>query len=624
MKTKNRNAFTLVELIVVITIIAILGTIAFMSFQGYSKQARNAIRVSDMDNIKKSLGLFFLRAGKYPLPDSGQEVSFSGELAWTQGKIGKNIELNLSKNLTELPLDPLLETEYIYSVTNNLKEYEILGVFEPDSSYSFVPNSPKSNYATEIKGDYNQVFVKTKSYVIPTPSIINSEIKDSGIVLDQNTIKSQVINGGGNFPNVSKIIGYKTGTLDITLNPVSLITNSSTEEEKIEVINKIQETYSGTILENDSIYKQILDTKTEKQKKLLAEQFIIDKKPIVDNLVSVQGGSGEGGSENTQPVETGPLVSQSICNEALWNWVPTENDMYIGTKRGSGFCISPRIGDFGDGPSQGISWNGWGNDNGYEYFRGWDASSIKDGGNSIPQRGQTRILDSKDSYSCKSIGQATSDFEGEDTLVGRMKWLRTNRSNLGELQDIDWIENATPPNNHPIPALFIADCIDGKKDLGTDMTYIHKDDSEEEITYDKYKENSNSVNWYKKTISENRRKYLLAWTQKTGSHLPSAFSYIGNMGLGGCDNSFICNNLTGKSRGEYQLACESGRLQSNGNTDNDSVDNEWIFLSSIGYPNGNHWLYGARIIGKVNCKLQTYIQTGHKGGVLGIRVVIRP
>ncbi|MDD2871412.1 MAG: prepilin-type N-terminal cleavage/methylation domain-containing protein, partial [Candidatus Gracilibacteria bacterium] len=47
-KGKSRYAFTLVELIVVIAILAILGTIAFMSLQGYSRDARDSVRVSDM------------------------------------------------------------------------------------------------------------------------------------------------------------------------------------------------------------------------------------------------------------------------------------------------------------------------------------------------------------------------------------------------------------------------------------------------------------------------------------------------------------------------------------------------------------------------------------------------
>ena len=51
-------AFTLVELIVVITILAILWTVAFISFQWYTKDTRETVRISDIQNIKKWYGLF--------------------------------------------------------------------------------------------------------------------------------------------------------------------------------------------------------------------------------------------------------------------------------------------------------------------------------------------------------------------------------------------------------------------------------------------------------------------------------------------------------------------------------------------------------------------------------------
>lgn len=53
----TKNAFTLVELIVVITILAILGTIAFISLQGYSADARNSKRTSDIGNIQSAMNL---------------------------------------------------------------------------------------------------------------------------------------------------------------------------------------------------------------------------------------------------------------------------------------------------------------------------------------------------------------------------------------------------------------------------------------------------------------------------------------------------------------------------------------------------------------------------------------
>ena len=57
MISTKKQAFTLVELIVVITILAILGTIAFISLQGYSADARNSKRVQDLNNISSAINL---------------------------------------------------------------------------------------------------------------------------------------------------------------------------------------------------------------------------------------------------------------------------------------------------------------------------------------------------------------------------------------------------------------------------------------------------------------------------------------------------------------------------------------------------------------------------------------
>jgi len=57
MRKSTRSAFTLVELIVVITILAVLGTIAFISLQGYSADARNTKRSSDLSSITSAMSI---------------------------------------------------------------------------------------------------------------------------------------------------------------------------------------------------------------------------------------------------------------------------------------------------------------------------------------------------------------------------------------------------------------------------------------------------------------------------------------------------------------------------------------------------------------------------------------
>ena len=53
----KKQAFTMVELIVVITILAILWTIAFINFQWYSWLARDSKRLNDGTDLFKIISL---------------------------------------------------------------------------------------------------------------------------------------------------------------------------------------------------------------------------------------------------------------------------------------------------------------------------------------------------------------------------------------------------------------------------------------------------------------------------------------------------------------------------------------------------------------------------------------
>lgn len=85
MRNKHHLGFTLIELVVTITILAILGTLGFVSFQGYSKDARNSTRISDMKLVVKALALYNQTEAFYPLPTNATNIVYSGAIAWVQG-----------------------------------------------------------------------------------------------------------------------------------------------------------------------------------------------------------------------------------------------------------------------------------------------------------------------------------------------------------------------------------------------------------------------------------------------------------------------------------------------------------------------------------------------------------
>jgi prepilin-type N-terminal cleavage/methylation domain-containing protein len=49
----RKQAFTLVELIIVITILAVLATIAFVSFSNYTASSRDTKRIVTIESIEK-------------------------------------------------------------------------------------------------------------------------------------------------------------------------------------------------------------------------------------------------------------------------------------------------------------------------------------------------------------------------------------------------------------------------------------------------------------------------------------------------------------------------------------------------------------------------------------------
>jgi hypothetical protein len=136
-------------------------------------------------------------------------------------------------------------------------------------------------------------------------------------------------------------------------------------------------------------------------------------------------------------------------------------------------------------------------------------------------------------------------------------------------------------------------------------------------------------------IYQNRQKYLTAWTQKSGSHLPSAFSYINADNAWPCSGGWDCDNISDdNAKWEYQKACE---LYQNDNSatnndfyyaatdqSSDQHDGERIWLSAIGRTSGLDWGRGARVVRHNDCLDQYYDYTGSRASYESARFVVRP
>ncbi len=337
-----------------------------------------------------------------------------------------------------------------------------------------------------------------------------------------------------------------------------------------------------------------------------------------------------GGSEaNCSATRSSPptSVTQTQCQNAGWAWISEANDVYIWNTRWNWFCISPTI-DIWDWTGQWIAWNGWGSVSSNASYNGWSFDTyISD--SDIPDsygwqtRNLVNVVYNDHVYNCTAIWSATvwfrnasgqDDQNWQDTLENRMRYLSTYRTNSTKLSAINWISSNAKPAWHLVyPALYLSDCIDGTRDLWNDMTYTHSDNSTQNITYAQYSTQQSSTTWDGRSteVYQNRQKYLLWWTQKKGSHLPSAYSYI---------TSGTTWWTTWNYKWEYQVACD---LNQNIAWTNDQSLWERLWLASIAPTDGIGWGYYARIVGGSGCASQVSAKAGYRNNTMSARFVVR-
>ncbi len=341
LKTTNKKWFTMVELIIVVLILLVLWIIAYLSLTKYTKVSRDSTRLADIKSIRTSLELFSLDTWKYPKPDNGIEVSYSWDLLRTQWTVWDNVFRNISENLNKKPIDPLFETEYVYSITNMRTEYETMWVFEQQLSFENNNNlilekaEALEKYYIKVEWTYNGLYVMTPNILFPTPSIINWEVYEEIDFVDElSLIKSQVITWGDNVPDlwVHQMVSV-TWALDLNIQTWSVVNENSSTDDKILAINLLQEAYFWSSVENEELYRLVLTRVTEVEKLDLANRIfgwdfswwmIVDLSCIIDWKIVENGSTVKTYSENNiDKLETYDCESVSqirTCENTILDW----------------------------------------------------------------------------------------------------------------------------------------------------------------------------------------------------------------------------------------------------------------------------------------------------------------
>ena len=266
MYKNKKEGFTFVELIVVMTILTILGTLAFNNLFAFRKNGRDAVRVTDLSSLGKSLDFFKANTWFYPLPNSNIDITYTGWLAWSQWIISDAVIQNFA-HIDKKPVDPLTQKEYTYSVMNIRTEYSLWGIME---SSQLIADSEATSQNKDIWNapyalvmwNYNWKILVVNTwwidYILALPSIITTDFTftDVASILQNKTL---VYNGYSNVP-----VSYAstlTWWFDF-FSPNTLIFSGNLSElsnlsGQLELANNLKIAYQDTIIAKQKDFQQI-------------------------------------------------------------------------------------------------------------------------------------------------------------------------------------------------------------------------------------------------------------------------------------------------------------------------------------------------------------------------------
>lgn len=119
--SKARRGFTLIELLVVISIIGILIALSGVAFQSARQSARDAVRKTDLADVRSALEVYRTDCGTYPAT-----LTFGAQLVGAESSCSGNVYHS------KLPQDPI-SASYSYKYTLAGSTYTLCARLETGS-----------------------------------------------------------------------------------------------------------------------------------------------------------------------------------------------------------------------------------------------------------------------------------------------------------------------------------------------------------------------------------------------------------------------------------------------------------------------------------------------------------
>lgn len=141
-KVNSKRGFTLIELLVVVAIVGLLSTVGVVATGSARLKARDVRRLSDNDQLKKALALYYDNHSSYPTSSEATCVSSLGSCSscpcssanWDSNSGLYQAIVTNDKLMTSLPIDPINNSNryyrYIQKTINSKSCYLILARYE--------------------------------------------------------------------------------------------------------------------------------------------------------------------------------------------------------------------------------------------------------------------------------------------------------------------------------------------------------------------------------------------------------------------------------------------------------------------------------------------------------------
>lgn len=123
-----RRSFTLIELIITIWIIAIISTVTVISLSKWLNTTKDGKRIWDLNTITTALETYIYNQWEYPTPDSNISINFSWSLIINQWYLWTSVSNTI--NLKWEIKDPKDSSYYVYSISNDKSDFQLLSHFE--------------------------------------------------------------------------------------------------------------------------------------------------------------------------------------------------------------------------------------------------------------------------------------------------------------------------------------------------------------------------------------------------------------------------------------------------------------------------------------------------------------